>query len=278
MPAPTIADRRERFRALHESVCFLIPNPWDVGSAVLLENLGFPALASTSAGFAWTRAKADGAASRDEVIDHLADLVAHTTVPINADYENAYAHAPADVAASVVAAAKSGIAGLSVEDNTGDAANPLYGFDEAVARVKAAADALKGTGVLLTARCEAILLGRPDGMAEVMRRLPAFAEVGADVLYAPGLREPDQIAAVVKAVAPKPVNLLVGWPSPLSVTDIEALGVRRISVGGALARAAYGGMLSVARDIIGAGSFKGFAGIEPSAAINGVFKGQAPQA
>ncbi len=249
----TVAERRARFRQLHEAGCFVLPNPWDVGSARMLERLGFRALASTSAGMAWAMGRADGQASLDEVLLHLSTLAHATDLPLNADFENAFADAPAEVAANVALAVDTGVCGLSVEDYTGHAERGLYAFDLAVARVAAARQAIdgRGGGVLLTARSEGFIRGAPD-MAETLRRLEAFAQAGADCLYAPGLRDESQIRAVVQAAAPKPVNVL----SPgLPVDTLERLGVRRVSVGGALAGAAFGAALRAAQEIVEQGVF-----------------------
>ena len=265
---PTTAEKRREFKRLHESGCFLIPNPWDVGTARFLQSMGCKALATTSAGFAWTRGRGDGAIGRDVMLAHIAELAAAVDVPMNADFENGYAHAPEGVAESVRLCVATGVAGLSIEDYTGDAAQALYDFDKAVARIKAARAAIDNSGgdVLLTGRSEGFIRGLPD-LDETIRRLNAYAAAGADCLYAPGISTREQIAAVVKAVAPKPVNLLVGGPIPLSVSDIAGLGVRRISTGGALARAAWGGFLRTAKLIMDAGSFKGFADAAPGAEI-----------
>lgn len=266
--------RRAAFRRLHESGCFVIPNPWDVGTALMLKHLGFKALATTSSGLSFSRGlpDTDWAVPRDMALAHIAEIVRATDLPVNADFESGYAHDPAGVAENCRLCAETGVAGLSIEDNTGNPAAPLYDFDQAVARIQAAVAALKGTGVLLTARCEAHLCGVPDAQREAVRRLKAFAEAGADVLYAPGLRTPDQIREIVAAVAPKPVNLLVSAPIGLSVQDIAALGVRRISVGSALARAAWGGFLRAAREIAGDGTFNALADSEPFGALNTFFR------
>ena len=266
---PTTADKRATFRRLHESGCFVIPNPWDIGSARYLEGMGFKALATTSAGFAWARGAADGGITRELALAHMAELAAAVAVPLNADFEGGFAHEPAGVADSVRLAVDTGVAGLSIEDFTGDRANPLYDLDLAVARIRAAREAIDKSGgdVLLTGRSEGFIRGRPD-LDETIRRLRAYADAGADCLYAPGISTREQIAAVVQAVAPRPVNLLMGTPSPLTVQDCAALGVRRISVGGSLARAAWGGFIRAARLIVDSGSFDGFADAAPSAELN----------
>src|SRR5882724_1161402 len=239
MPATT-ADKRATFRRLHEAGCFVIPNPWDVGSAKALQGLGFKAIASTSAGFAWSIGKADNHVTLDEVCEHLAALCTAVDLPVNADFEGGFAHKPEKVAANVARAAKTGVSGLSIEDSTGDAVNPLYERAFAIERIKAARAAIDAdsSGVLLTGRCESFLVGQAD-LNTVIDRLTAYAEAGADCLYAPGIKTKEDISAIVKAVHPKPVNLLIG-ASGLSVTGAGELGVRRISVGGSLARTAWG--------------------------------------
>ena len=267
----TTADKRRAFRALHEAGCFVIPNPWDVGSALALQNLGFQALATTSAGMAWSMGEADGKVGLEDVLAHLTALAGRLDVPLNADFENGFADAPEGVAANVVRAVGTGVAGMSVEDSTGDAAAPLYDFDLAVARVAAARAAIDAidASVMLTARSEGFIRGRPD-LPETLRRLAAFAEAGADCLYAPGLREPAQIRAVVEAVAPRPVNVLTPG---LSVAEIAALGVRRISVGGSLARTAWGEFLRAAREIGADGTFTAFGRGASGAELNRMFGG-----
>lgn len=269
---PDIAARRRTFRELHRNGCFVIPNPWDVGSARYLQSLGFKALATTSSGFAWSQGHADNHVSRDTVLRHLSVMVAATDLPINADFESGFASDAAGVAASVRLAVESGVAGLSIEDSTGDAESPLRTIDDAVERMKAARRAIDATGadVLLVGRAECFIVGRPD-LAETIARLKAYANTGADCLYAPGIRTREHIAAVVQAVAPKPVNVLVGWASDLTVGDLAALGVRRISVGGALARSAWGGFMRTARSIAEHGRFDGFADAASGAELNGLF-------
>ena len=264
-------DRVRTFRQLHESGCFVIPNPWEAGSARLLAHLGFKALATTSSGFAWSLGRRDNTLTLDEVLAHLRALSASVTVPVNADFENGFARAPEGVAANVAAACKTGVAGLSIEDSTGDETSPLYEFDLAIDRVRAARQAIdeSGTGVLLTARTEGFIVGRPD-LPETLRRLNAFAEVGADCLYAPGLRNVADIRAVVEAAAPKPVNVLVGSDFA-TVTELSALGVRRISVGGALARAAWTGLLEAAKEIAEHGTFTQLGRAVPSTDFLGAF-------
>lgn len=254
-------DRVRTFHELHASGCFVMPNPWDVGSARVLEQLGFPALATTSAGLAWTLGRADGHITLDDTLAHLAAVAGAVAVPVNADFEGGYAVDPEQVGAHVRLAVGTGIAGLSIEDSTGDAAEPLHAFDLAVDRVRAAREAIdaSGTGVLLTARSEGFVVGRPD-LDETVRRLRAFADAGADCLYAPRLGTVEEIQAVLAAAAPKPVNLLINAPF-LTVAEAAALGVRRISVGGTLARTAWAGFLEVAREIADEGTFTGFAGL-----------------
>jgi len=264
--ATSVADKRAAFRRLHEAGCFVLPNPWDVGSAVVLQHLGFKALATTSAGMAWSMGRADGAVSLDDALRHFAQIVQASDLPVNADFENALADAPDDVARNVGLAVDTGLAGLSVEDYSGSA---LYALDLAVARVAAARAAIDrtGSGVLLTGRAEGFLRGAPD-LAEVIRRLKAYSAAGADCLYAPAIREESQIRAVVQAVAPKPVNLLqVGVP----VATAESLGVRRISIGGALAGVAYGGFYAAAREIAEKGTFGGLASALGGRILNTIF-------
>lgn len=269
---PSIADKRRTFRQLHEAGCFVIPNPWDVGSARFLQSLGFKALATTSAGFAWSRGCADGGITRDLVLAHLRDLVDATDLPLNADFESGFAPDAGGVAESVRLAIETGIAGLSIEDSTGDPAQPLHSLDIAVERLRAARKAIDKAGgdVLLVGRAECFFVGRPD-LEETIARLKAYAQAGADCLYAPALRTPEQIASVVDAVAPKPVNLLIGWASELTLSDIAALGVRRVSVGGALASSAWLGFMRAARLIANEGKFDGFAGA-PGRELNALFR------
>lgn len=273
-PASTvIAARRRTFRALHAAGCFVLPNPWDPGSARLLAGLGFQALATTSSGYAWSRGRPDHGLARDATLAHLRELVAATELPINADFESGFGADPAAVEASVALAVATGVAGLSIEDATGDAAHPLYELPEAVARLRAARAAIDAAGgdTLLVGRAECYWVGRPD-LRETIARLQAYAEAGADCLYAPGLKARADIEAVVRALAPKPVNLLVSGASDLDLPTIAALGVRRVSVGGALARAAWGGFLHAAR-ALAEGRFDGYeravAGAELNARLQG---------
>jgi 2-methylisocitrate lyase-like PEP mutase family enzyme len=262
MPAsrPSAADKRRRFHELHRSGCFVIPNPWDAGSARYLEALGFKALATTSSGAAWSQGAPDGGMGLEAVLAHLRTMVDATDLPINADFESGFARDPDGVAESVRLAVETGVAGLSIEDSTGDDAEPLYGVEDAVARIRAARKAIDQTGrdTLLVGRAECFLVGRPD-LDETISRLRAYASAGADCLYAPGIRSPEHIRRVVESLAPKPVNLLVGSASALSVAEIAALGVRRISVGGALARAAWAGFMRAAKTLAEQGRFDGFA-------------------
>ncbi|MUL67858.1 2-methylisocitrate lyase [Mycobacterium sp. CBMA 234] len=269
--ARTIADKRAEFRALHEHGCFVMPNPWDIGSARFLEGLGFKALATTSSGFAWSQGHADGATARDRMLAHLRELVGATDLPVNADFENGFASDPQGIAESVLLAIETGVAGLSIEDSTGDAADPLFPIDVAVERLRAARQAIDASGadVLLVGRAENFFVGRPD-LGDAVARLKAYADAGADCLYAPGIKTREQITAVVDAVAPKPVNLLVGWPSELTLQDIAALGVRRVSVGGALARAAWGATIRAARALAD-GRFDGFTDAASGAELNDIF-------
>jgi 2-methylisocitrate lyase-like PEP mutase family enzyme len=260
MARPSVADKRRVFHQLHEAGCFVIPNPWDIGSARFLQSLGFKALATTSSGFAWSQGYADGAVPRDQVLAHVSAIVDATDVPVNADFQGGFAHEPEGVAESVRLAVATGVAGLSIEDSTADPAQPLYDLATAVLRMRAARRAIdrSGADTLLVGRAECFLVGRPD-LPETIARLQAYAQAGADCLYAPGINTRDQIEAVVRAVAPKPINLLLGSPSALTVKDVAALGVRRISVGGALARSAWGGFMRTARLLAEQGSFAGFA-------------------
>ena len=269
---PSSADKRRAFRQLHEAGCFVIPNPWDTGSARMLQGLGFKALATTSSGFAWSRGHPDNGVTRDMALAHLRDMVAATDVPVNADFERGFAANAAGLAESVRLAIETGIAGLSIEDSTGDELHPLYPIDEACERLRAARRAIDQTGadVMLVGRAECFLVGRPD-IAETIARLKAYARAGADCLYAPGLRTREQIVAVVEAVAPKPVNLLVGSVVDMTVADIAALGVRRVSVGGALARAAWGGFMRAAKLLAEQGSFSGLADAAGGQTLNDFF-------
>ena len=278
LAAPTVV----AFRALHESGCFVLPNPWDVGSAVYLQHLGFKALASTSAGFAFTRGLPDAvwAIPRDAMLAHVRELVVATPLPVNADYQAGFADEPQGVAENVTLCVQTGAAGLSIEDATGNPDAPLYERARAVARVRAARRAIDATGVpvVLTARCEAWLVGHPEPARTCIDRLVAFADAGADCLYAPGVRDLTVIATIVKAVAPKPVNVLVSSPSPdLTVARLTDLGVRRISVGSALARVAWGAFMTAARSIAETGTFDAFSGAAPFSEINAIFQVARPR-
>ena len=261
-------ERCDAFHRLHQSGCFVIPNPWDAGSARVLVQLGFPALATTSSGFAWSQGRPDNGVALDDAIAHFRSIASSVDVPVNGDFEGGFAVEPAGVAANVARAITSGIAGISIEDSTGDAANPLFDFALSVERIRAARQAIDEgtTRVVLTGRSEGFIVGRPD-LNETIRRLTAYAEAGADCLYAPGIRTTGDITAVVRAVAPKPVNVLVGADFA-TVNELAAMGVRRISVGGALARAAWTGFLTAATEIARHGTFTSLADAVPFAEIN----------
>ena len=263
------------FRALHESGCFVLPNPWDIGTAKYLERLGFKALATTSAGFAFSRGKPDGAVPRDEMLAHIRDIVQATALPVNADFMAGYADDPEDVAANVRLCLATGVAGLSIEDSTGRTDAPLYEKKLAIERIRAARAAIDSSeiGVVLTGRCEAWLLRHPDPLRTALDRLTAYAEAGADCLYAPGVSAPDEIAQIVKTVAPKPVNILVsGFNHQLSFSQLTDLGVRRISVGSGLALAAWSAFLRAAQDIQTNGAFDLLANGAASADLNELFR------
>lgn len=266
-----VSARCRAFRRLHEAGCFVLPNPWDCGSARLLEGLGFSALATTSSGFAWSLGRRDNHVSLEETLAHLRSIVAAVEVPVNADFEDGFAILPADIVPNVTAATATGIAGLSIEDSTGDPLDPLIDFTLSVERIRAARRAIddSGTGVLLTGRSEGFIVGRPD-LRETIRRLRAYAEAGADCLYAPGLSTQSDIITVVREVAPKPVNVLISSDFS-TVAELARAGVRRISVGGALARSAWTGFLHAAREIASEGSFTNLAHAVSFADINGSF-------
>jgi 2-methylisocitrate lyase-like PEP mutase family enzyme len=270
-------EKRREFRRLHERGCFVIPNPWDVGSARYLQTLGFKALATTSAGFAFSRGLPDNGVPRATVLAHVAEMAEAVDVPVNADFEGGYAVTPEGVAESVRLCCGTGVSGLSIEDATGDPAAPLYEFSLAVARVAAARQAIDDAGgdVILTARSEGFVRNRPD-LDETVRRLQAFVQAGADCVFAPGVRTPEQIRTIVEAAGPVPVNVVVGW-SGVTVGELERLGVRRISVGGSLARAAWRGAMAAAREIADAGTFGGFADLPSSAELNQLFAPYAPE-
>ncbi|HTY58258.1 MAG TPA: isocitrate lyase/phosphoenolpyruvate mutase family protein [Bacteroidota bacterium] len=264
------------FRALHASGCFIIPNPWDRGSALYLHKLGFKALATTSAGFAFSRGLPDSmsALSVDAVLEHVREIASATPLPVNADFQSGYADDPEGVAENVTRCVRAGAAGLSIEDATGDRSSPLHGRKTALERIRAARRAIEATGipVVLTARCEAWLVGDADPLRTALDRLPAYAEAGADCLFAPGVREPEMISAIVKAVAPKPVNVIVSSPAPgLSLQNLSDLGVRRISVGSALARVAWGGFMRAAEGIARTGTFELLEGAAPFSVFNDLF-------
>ncbi len=247
-----------------------MPNPWDTGSAKYLEYLGFKAIATTSAGFAFTRGLADGAVGRDLMLAHVREMVEATDLPVNADFENGYADDPDGVAENVRRCVEMGVAGLSIEDNSGRGDKLLYDVELAAERIRAAKAAIEDSGVMLVGRAECFLVGQED-IGEVIRRLTAYAEAGADCLYAPGIREREHIAAVVKAISPKPVNLLISAPNGLTISDAAALGVRRVSVGGALSRAAWGGFIKAAKELADHGTFGGFVGAAPHGDLQKLF-------
>ena len=273
MSRPSVADKRREFHRLHHSGCFVIPNPWDVGSALYLQSLGFKALATTSAGFAWSQGYADGSVPRAVMLEHLRQIVDATDVPVNADFGSGFAHTAEQLEESVRLAVETGVAGFSIEDSTADPAQPLYDLATAVLRMRAARRAIDRSGgdTLLVGRAECFLVGQPD-LEQTIARLKAYAQAGADCLYAPGVKARDHIEAVVRAVDPKPFNLLLGYPSELTVADAAALGVRRISVGGALARSAWGGFMRAAQLIAGQGSFSGFADAASGSELDGFFR------
>jgi len=273
---PTVTEKRQTFRKLHEGGCFVLSNPWDVGSARYLQGLGFKALASTSAGYAFTRGLPDSAVGRDLMLAHLRELCAGVDVPINADFEGGYAHEPERVSENVRLCIETGVAGLSIEDSTGDPDQPLYDLDTAVARIRAARAAIDRAGgdTVFTGRTECFLVGRPD-LDEAIQRLKAYAGAGADCLYAPGIRTREQIDAVVNAVAPRPVNVLISAALGMTVPDLAALGVRRVSVGSALARVGWGAMIRSAKQMIDDGRFDSFADAAPHPELNAFFRADA---
>lgn len=274
MQSPDIASRRAAFRRLHQSGCFVIPNPWDIGSARYLRGLGFKALATTSGGFAFSRGLSDGAVSLDMMLSHISEIVASVDLPVNADFERGFADDPEAVANNVGLCIKTGVAGLSIEDATGNGGHPLYDLPLAVDRIRAARasiDASEGD-VLLTARAECFLTGHSDPLRESIRRLQAYSEAGADVLYAPGPTKREDIQAIISSVAPKPVNILLSSNTGLTISDLAALGARRISVGSGLARAAWTGFIRAAKEIAEHGTTTSFDGVTPYAEINAFFK------
>ena len=270
---PSTADKRRTFRKLHEAGCFVIPNPWNLGTARYLQGLGFKALATTSSGFAHAHGFADGDVPLEMMLAHFREIATAADVPVNADFEGGFADDPAGVAENVRLCVETGIAGLSIEDSTGDNANPLYDFSLALARVRAARAAIDRSGgdAVFTARTEGFIRGRPD-FAETIRRLKAFADAGADCLYSPGIKTREQIEATVKAVAPIPVNFLNSGPFGFTVSDLAAMGVRRISVGGTLARVAMNAFINSARTIAKDGKFDSFTGVLPNSELNTFFR------
>jgi 2-methylisocitrate lyase-like PEP mutase family enzyme len=267
-----ISEKRRAFHALHKSGCFVIPNPWNVGSARYLQGLGFKALATTSAGFAHAQGYSDGDVTRDMMLAHFSEIAQATDVPVNADFEGGYADDPDEVAENVKLCVATGVAGISIEDFTDDDANPLYDFDLAVRRVRAARDAIDKAGgeVVFTARTEGFIRNRPD-LEETIRRLKAFADAGADCLYSPGIKTREHITATVRAVAPKPINFLNSGAFGYTVDDLAALGIRRISVGGTLSRVAMHAFIQAARQIAQEGKFDAFAGVVSNAELNTFF-------
>lgn len=267
----TIEEKRKAFKELHREGCFSLPNPWDIGTAKYLQHLGFKAIATTSAGFAFSRGLPDGRVGRDMMLAHIREIVEATDLPVNADFENGYADDPDEVAKNAQLCIATGVSGLSIEDSTGVPEGPLYCLEHAAARIAAAHQAIGDSGVVLTARAECFLVG-VDDIDEVIRRLTAYAKAGADCLYAPGISEGDHISRVVDAVAPKPVNLLISAPGGLTISGAAELGVRRVSVGGALARAAWGGFVRAAKELAEHGTFGGFADAMPHGELQQFFK------
>jgi len=278
MTRPTVSDKRAAFREMHHAGCFLLPNPWDAGGARLLERLGYRALATTSAGYAWSQGQADGQLSRDDTLAHMRYMAAMSDLPINADFESGFGATPEAVFDSVSLALATGVAGLSIEDSSGDPTQPVRDKAQAVERLQAARAAIDAGGgdTLLVGRAENYFVGRPD-LDDTVERLLAYSQAGADCLYAPGLRTREEIQTVVQAVAPKPVNVLIGWNSELTVEALAELGVRRISVGGALARAAWGGFIDAARRMIEQGRFDGFGGTPSGAELNELLRRAEPR-
>ena len=267
---PTIADRRKTFRELHRGGCFALPNPWDIGTARYLQRLGFKAIATTSAGFAFSRGLPDGAVGRDAMLAHIREIVEATDLPVNADFENGYADDPNWVAENARLCAETGVAGLSIEDNSGRKDQPLYDVDLAVERIHAVREAIDSTGVLLAGRAEGFLVGR-EKIDHVIKRLIAYSEAGADCLYAPGFKERDHIKAIVECVAPKPSNVLIGGAIGLTMHDAASLGARRVSVGGAFARAGWGGFIRSAKELIEKGTFDELANAASYAELQKLF-------
>jgi len=271
-PRPSIADRRRTFAKMHDSGCFILPNPANPGEARYLQSIGFKAIATTSSGFAWSRARPDNGITREMALAHLREMVEATDLPVNADFEGGFAAEPEGVAESVRLAVETGVAALSIEDSTGDVSRPLYDLSLAVERMRAARRAIDSAGgdTLLIGRAECYLVGRPH-LDETIARLKGYSDAGADCLYAPGIRTREDITAVVGAVAPKPVNLLIGWATELTLADVAALGVRRISVGGALARCAWGGFIRAAKLMAEEGRFDGLAHAASGADLDKLF-------
>jgi 2-methylisocitrate lyase-like PEP mutase family enzyme len=276
MPSPEFAARRSAFRKLHQGGCFVLPNPWDIGTALYLRGLNFKALATTSAGLAFSRGLPDAewAVSRDTTLRHIAEIVAATELPVNADFESGYAHNPEAVAENVRLCIETGVAGLSIEDATGDREKPLYDLPLAIERIRAARAAIDASAeeVLLTARAECFLVGHSEPLRESIRRLKAYAEAGADVLYAPGPTKSEDIRAIVEAAGGRPVNVLLSSNAGLTVADLAALGVRRISVGSSLARAAWTGFIRAAKEIAEQGTVTAFDGIVSYGELNAFFE------
>src|SRR5947209_1565120 len=266
----TIAERRTKFRQLNEGGCFAIPNPWDIGTAKYLQHLGFKAIATTSAGFAFSRGLADGSVKRDEMIAHIRELVEATDISVNADFENGYADDPNWCAENARLCAETGVAGLSIEDAANRKESPIYDVDLAIERIHAVREALHDTGVVLVGRAEGFLVGRED-IDQVIRRLVAYSEAGADCLYAPGFKQRDHIKAIVEAVAPKPVNILIGGAIGLTMHDAAELGARRVSVGGAFARAGWGGFIRSAKELMEKGTFDELKGAASYAELQKLF-------
>jgi 2-methylisocitrate lyase-like PEP mutase family enzyme len=272
---PTIDQRHQTFRELHQSGCFALPNPWDIGTARYLRHLGFKALATTSAGFAFSRGLPDTSVGCDAMLSHIREIVEATDLSVNADFENGYADDPGDVAKNVRLCLETGVSGISIEDSKGHDPNSLYELNHAVERIRAASEALAGTHVMLIGRAECFLVGETN-IDEVIRRLTAYAGAGAECLYAPGVQQREQISAIVTAVAPKPVNVLISAPIGLTMADAAALGVRRVSVGGALSRVAWGAFVRAASELARSGRFDGFAGAMPHAELQDFFRAELP--
>ena len=267
----SIDDKRKEFRRLHESGCFAIPNPWDIGTARYLQQLGFKAIATTSAGFAFSRGLSDGAVKRDEMLAHISELVEATDIPVNADFENGYADEPNWCAENARLCAETGVAGLSIEDAADRKESPLYDVDLAVERIHAVREALQGTGVLLVGRAEGFLVGR-EKLDQVIKRLVKYSEAGAECLYAPGFKDRDSNKAIVEAVAPKPVNVLIGGAGGLTMRDAEEIGARRVSVGGAFFRAGWGGFIRSAKELMEQGTFDELRNAAPYDELQNLFR------